>query len=127
MSSSIDFAALEGRLRQHVAALAGTPRTPGSAEHRQAATYIRQHLEQTGFSVVDAEFDGAGLPAVNLLTEPLPNLAGLPLFIVGAHYDSIPGSPGADDNASGVAALLELASLLLADLQDAGALAALQL
>jgi Zn-dependent M28 family amino/carboxypeptidase len=32
--------------------------------------------------------------------------------VVGAHYDTVPGSPGADDNASGVAALLELARLL---------------
>ncbi len=32
--------------------------------------------------------------------------------VIGAHYDSVPGSPGADDNASGVAGLLELARLL---------------
>jgi Zn-dependent M28 family amino/carboxypeptidase len=32
--------------------------------------------------------------------------------VVGAHYDTVPGSPGADDNASGVAALIELAGLL---------------
>jgi Zn-dependent M28 family amino/carboxypeptidase len=32
--------------------------------------------------------------------------------VVGAHYDTVPGTPGADDNASGVAALLELARLL---------------
>ncbi len=33
--------------------------------------------------------------------------------LVGAHYDSIPGTPGADDNASGVAALLECARLMV--------------
>ncbi len=33
-------------------------------------------------------------------------------IVVGAHYDTVPGSPGADDNASGVAVLIELAALL---------------
>src|SRR5207245_684181 len=45
----------------------------------------------------------------NLLTRPLPDQADLPLLIVGAHYDSVPGTRGADDNASAVATLLELA------------------
>jgi hypothetical protein len=35
-----------------------------------------------------------------------------PVWIIGAHYDSAPGTPGADDNASAVAVLMELASLL---------------
>jgi aminopeptidase YwaD len=35
-----------------------------------------------------------------------------PWVVVGAHFDSVPGSPGADDNASGVAAMLEVARLL---------------
>ena len=34
-----------------------------------------------------------------------PAAAALELALVGAHYDSVPGSPGADDNASGVAAI----------------------
>jgi Zn-dependent M28 family amino/carboxypeptidase len=34
------------------------------------------------------------------------------IVLVGAHYDSVPGSPGADDNASGVAGLLEIARML---------------
>jgi Zn-dependent M28 family amino/carboxypeptidase len=34
-----------------------------------------------------------------------------PMILVGAHYDSVPGTPGADDNASGLAALLECARL----------------
>ena len=31
------------------------------------------------------------------------------IIVIGAHYDSVPGTPGADDNASGVAVLLEIA------------------
>ncbi len=49
---------------------------------------------------------------VNLLTRPLPDRPDRPLFIVGAHYDSRAETPGADDNASGVAGLLELAASL---------------
>src|SRR5258707_11121653 len=116
MSSSIDPGVLEERLRQHVAALAGTPRTPGSPEHRAAASYIRHHLQQAGFTALEARFDWADSPGVSLLTQPLPDQADLPLFIVAAHYDSIPNSPGADDNASGVAALLETAPWLLSQL-----------
>ena len=37
-----------------------------------------------------------------------------PKKVLAAHYDSSPGSPGANDNASGVAALLELSRLFLA-------------
>jgi Zn-dependent M28 family amino/carboxypeptidase len=33
------------------------------------------------------------------------------IVVIGAHYDMVPGTPGADDNASGVAGLLELARL----------------
>lgn len=35
-----------------------------------------------------------------------------PVILIGAHYDSVPDSPGADDNASAVAALLEIARML---------------
>jgi Zn-dependent M28 family amino/carboxypeptidase len=44
----------------------------------------------------------------------------LPLVVVGAHYDSVPGTPGADDNASAVAALLELASWIRPHLGSSG-------
>jgi aminopeptidase YwaD len=109
MTQDLDLADLTQCLRQHVAALARTPRTPGSKEHRQAADYIRHHLEQAGLVVEEASFEEAGFAGTNLLARPLPPQADRPLLIVGAHYDSIPGSPGADDNASAVAALLELA------------------
>jgi Zn-dependent M28 family amino/carboxypeptidase len=109
MTEDFDFTDLTERVRQHVAALAQHPRTPGSREHGQAAAYIRSHLEQAGLVVEEAPFSEAGFTGCNLLTRPYPQRADLPLLIVGAHYDSVPGTPGADDNASGVAALLELA------------------
>ena len=98
------------RLRGRVNALAGGPRPPGGAAHRRAQDYISDRLRAAGFSVERHDFRAPGLPAgVNLLSRPLPERPGLPLLVVAAHYDSTPDTPGADDNASAVAALLELA------------------
>jgi hypothetical protein len=121
MSEAFPWAEWEARLRRHVEALAATPRPPGSAAHRRAQDHVRTHLEAAGFAVEDDGFAGAGgRPGVNLLTAPVPDRPGLPLVIVGAHYDSLLHTPGADDNASAVAALLELAGWLGPRLAGAG-------
>jgi aminopeptidase YwaD len=109
MYPSDDLTDLSARLRRHVETLARTPRTPDTPEHRAAAEYIRAALESAGFAVHEARTEESGMPCVNLLTDPLPARPDLPLLIVGAHYDSTTTTPGADDNASAVAALLELA------------------
>jgi Zn-dependent M28 family amino/carboxypeptidase len=49
---------------------------------------------------------------MNLEVEAAGSDRHRPLVVVGAHYDTVPGSPGADDNASGVSALLEIARAL---------------
>ena len=106
-----DLAGLERRLRTHVETLAAAPRPPGTAEHRKAREYIRAHLIRAGYTVDAVVYPSVfEAPGVNLLTAPAPADDALPLVVVGAHYDSIPDSPGADDNASAVAALLELAA-----------------
>lgn len=116
----MDLASLEQRLRSHVLALASTPRPPGSPAHAAAQRYIRGHLEKAGLFVFEDEAPSPiGDPCVNLLTRPEPDAAGRPLVIVGAHYDSAPNTPGADDNASAVAALLELAAALGPELRAA--------
>jgi Zn-dependent M28 family amino/carboxypeptidase len=105
--------------RAHVRHLAATPRPPGTKAHREAARYIREYLAQAGYKVEEAGFREAGFAGLNLLTKPLPDRPELPLLIVGAHYDSVPHSPGADDNASAVAALLDLARALAPRLEQA--------
>lgn len=127
MATTHDLAGLEARLRQHVATLAQSPRAPGAPAHRQAAAYIRAHLEQAGFTVQEAPFANVGIPGLNLLTSPTPAESDGPRLVVGAHYDSVPHSPGADDNASAVAALLELAAWIRPRLDAAGAAVPLQL
>lgn len=115
---SAELNALEQRLRGHVAALATVPRPPSTEAHRQAREYVRERLAAAGFRVHDDPFRGGPVPGVNLLTEPV-GPAEAPLVIVGAHYDSLPLTPGADDNASAVAALIELAAALGAQKPDA--------
>ncbi len=69
--------------------------------------YLRQELGQWG-TVTSQEFTIRGQQYENLILS-LPGLADRPPILIGAHYDAVPNSPGADDNASGVAVLLELA------------------
>ena len=106
---------LPQRLEVHVQALAGDigPRTqisPGSLAG--AAAYIRGVFEAQGHRVESEAFTVAGSAVENLVVT-LPGTTA-ELIVIGAHYDTHPGSPGADDNASGVAALLELGRLLRA-------------
>ncbi len=90
-------------LRHHVEALAQHPRVPGTRAHAGAAGYIREALQRYGYDC-SVERGGGGDNVVASHGDP-----NAPLVLVGAHYDSVKGSPGADDNASGVAALLEVA------------------
>jgi Zn-dependent M28 family amino/carboxypeptidase len=55
--------------------------------------------------------DGKDLYGVNVIAR-LDGIQPGPPVVIGAHYDTVPNSPGADDNGSGVAALLELARVL---------------
>jgi hypothetical protein len=121
MQPSADLTALAARLRQHVETLARTPRTPGSPAHRAAADYISNSLTNAAFRVRLSRTAEAEMPCVNVLADPLPARPDLPLFVVGAHYDTGPDTPGADDNASAVAALLELAAWVRPHLEKASA------
>ena len=74
-----------------------------------ARHYIRTQLERWG-PVVAMTFNERGREQCNLCLN-LPGHTTLAPVVIGAHYDTVPGSPGADDNATGLAVLLELAGL----------------
>jgi Zn-dependent M28 family amino/carboxypeptidase len=97
--------ALATRLQAHVANLARSERNQDLAT---PARYISEALARHGLNAQLHAFQSGGRTVHNIEVEA----AGEPLVVVGAHYDTVPGSPGADDNASGVAALIELAALL---------------
>jgi len=106
---------IHDNLKRHVAALAGSIGErnvwrPGAMA--AAAGYIQERFEDAGYTVNVQPFTSRGL-TVNNIEAVLPGQgAADEIIVVGAHYDSVADSPGADDNASGVAALLELARLL---------------
>lgn len=101
---------LKERLELHLSELV-RDRDPYFATqgHFYVQQYIRQHFEQWG-SVQSHDFKVNGRTHTNLILN-LPaaqDQKRLPILI-GAHYDAVLGSPGADDNATGVAVLLEMA------------------
>ncbi len=109
---------LVARLKAHVKMLADTigARNVANYEHlQQAADYVQKQLVATGHQVRRQTFAAGGKQVSNLTAmDPTDDTSGGTLLI-GAHYDTCDqpaGNPGADDNASGVAVMLELARLL---------------
>jgi Zn-dependent M28 family amino/carboxypeptidase len=79
------------------------------ASLNEAANYIDSVLKAYGYAVRRQTYSCYGKSVSNLVAEK--NGKEKEVVIVGAHYDTVPGTPGADDNASAVAGLLELARL----------------
>lgn len=117
----------------HVATqLAFGPRVPGTAPHRECGEWLTNKLQGLGAKVSLQElslraFDGTVLPAKNILGQFNPQASDRTLLV--AHWDTRPWAdqdpdpanrskpvPGANDGASGVAVLLEVARVL----SDAG-------
>lgn len=100
------------------------PRTPGSAAHVQILEWLQDELQKAGWQVKVQEGVYDRQPIRNLIAFRTPT----PRWLLGAHYDSrlvadrdpdptrrIQPVPGANDGASGVAVLLELARVLPTD------------
>jgi hypothetical protein len=102
------------RLRTHVDQLiAFGPRDYRHPEHLDlVAAYLHTTLERAGGVVTERAFAFDGRTYRNVMASFGPDTREE--IVVGAHYDAFSAFPAADDNASGVAALLELASLLAA-------------
>jgi Zn-dependent M28 family amino/carboxypeptidase len=78
-------------------------------ELARSADYIEGELAEAGYEVRRQAYEVAGVTCSNLEVE-IPGAARTDeVVVIGAHYDTVAGSPGANDNASGVAALLALA------------------
>jgi hypothetical protein len=103
---------LPARLKAHVVRLADDigPRNEDRPEAlAAAAAYITASLAETGLHVRPQVLPGRLGPVWNLVGEIHGTQLPHEYVVVGAHYDTVDDSPGADDNASGVAALIELA------------------
>jgi Zn-dependent M28 family amino/carboxypeptidase len=74
-----------------------------------AIDYLRGELIQAGYNVTEQTYGVQGHAATNLEAELVGSDGSARTVVIGAHYDSVPATVGADDNATGVAAVLELA------------------
>ena len=98
------------------------PRIPGSDESKEAAAWIIEQLEGNGWDVEIQRFEHSGMALMNIIAKS-KEMRGTKPILIGAHYDTRPLAdqdplypqlpvPGANDGASGVAILLELARVL---------------
>lgn len=117
-----DERALETEVRADLAVLAGEigernlTRRPEALA--RAADWLESRLVDAGLAVERQTYGVSGHPATNLIarlagTAASANAPAGPTLVVGAHYDTAPGSPGADDNGTGCVALLALARRLV--------------
>ncbi len=101
------------QLRAHIDAIDEPRNAFAQPEQLQTtADYVQSQFESFGYDVTlnDVTFGPATFP--NVYAEQPGAVCADRTFIVGAHYDSVEASPGADDNASGVAGMLEMARAL---------------
>ena len=105
---------LKERLHSHLIQIV-RDRNPylASVGHFYVQQYIREQFAQWGSLGID-DFAVRGRIHHNLILDLPPSekasKQGLSPIVIGAHYDTVPGTPGADDNGTGVAVLLELAA-----------------
>jgi aminopeptidase YwaD len=106
-TSGVTSADLKNRLVRIVG-----ERSPWSAPARLSAVenYIEKEFAALGLRVESDPFSYRGGRYRNIIARTAARRA--PLVVLGAHFDAVEGSPGADDNASGIAVLLEAARLL---------------
>lgn len=108
---------LADRLRKHVMVLGeeiGERNLWRNGTLGATADYIEETFQAMDYAVSSQAFTVQGTGVRNLEAVLGGTSLGKEIVVIGAHYDTVRGSPGANDNASGVAALLEIARLLAA-------------
>jgi hypothetical protein len=114
--------ATAARLLTHIQAIASKPHNIDHYDElEKSARYIEATLKGLGYQPVPQvyEVEGHAVRNIEVVIEPSRPDAATKTIVVGAHYDSYDDTPGANDNGSGTAAVLELARLL-ADLRNTG-------
>jgi len=103
----------EARIRSDLETLVG-PRDPYANMRalNAAAEYVAGELRNAGLAVTEDSFRTEGEVFRNIVGTHVGTVAPQEQVLVVAHYDTKPGTPGADDNASAVAAMLEIARTL---------------
>ncbi len=94
---------------EHLASEGGQRSTFYPRRFAETALWLKQEFERAGYEVNEHSFVKRGAACPNLEVTVPGTTRASEIIVVGAHYDSYQGAPGADDNASGVAAVLALA------------------
>ena len=76
---------------------------------KKTEKYITSYFENIGLEVKQQRYKYDNYDIANVIAGSQKNLLSPKYYVIGAHYDSVPETYGADDNASGIAVLLELA------------------
>jgi Iap family predicted aminopeptidase len=100
------------------------PREATSDAFARSANWVQFRLDEYGYNVSRQRFRvpagnswGVDVPAgtsANVIADPIGFHPSRPHIIIGAHLDTVPQAPGAEDNASGISVLLELARMAAA-------------
>lgn len=101
-------------LRQHIETLAGRIGERNALRYDRltaAADFLDASLGGAGFEVRRQRYEIGGKPFDNIEVEIRGKSRPEEMVVVGAHYDSVPGAPGANDNATGAAAVVALARM----------------
>lgn len=96
-----------GRALKHLEVIAQRPHPAGTREHEAVRAYITGELSRAGLNP-----EVAGTAFVSNIVARLKGQGGGKAVMLAAHYDTVPASPGAGDDGSAVAALLETARAL---------------
>ncbi len=106
---------LRKRLYAHVDVLSNEI-GPRNLEHNSALNktceYITQQMKLSNHRFSTQQYYYQRKPIQNLILEQLGQKKAEEIIVIGAHYDTVVDSPGADDNATGIACLLELIRML---------------
>ena len=110
--NKIDTFFLVNSIKKHINRLAvdiGPRPVTNELSIKKTESYITNYFKNIGLQVQLQQYKYGNYDITNIITGSQKNLLSSKYYVIGAHYDSVPETYGADDNASGIAVLLELA------------------
>ena len=111
-NKKIDNVFLVNSIKKHINKLAvdiGSRPITNEQSIKKTENYITDYFKNIGLQVHQQQYKYGNYDIANIIACSQKNLLSSKYYVIGAHYDSVPETYGADDNASGIAVLLELA------------------
>ena len=111
-NKKIDNSFLVNSIQKHINKLSvaiGPRPVTNEQSIKKTEKYITNCFENIGLEVKQQRYKYDNYDIANVIAGSQKNILSSKYYVIGAHYDSVPETYGADDNASGIAVLLELA------------------